>query len=57
MSDSIFLVGDDGSVTEAPNTAYNAEAELQALLADNVQLLPGAQIDRENPRRWLLIKA
>jgi hypothetical protein len=56
MSDSIFLVGDDGSVTEAHNTAYDAEAELQALLADNVQLLPGAQIDRDNPRRWLLIK-
>jgi hypothetical protein len=56
MSDSIFLVDDDGSVVEAPSTAYNAEAELQALLADNVQLLPGAQIDRDNPRRWLLIK-
>ncbi len=56
MSDSIFLVGDDGSVSEAPSTAYNAEAELQKLLADNIHLLPGAQINRENPRRWLLIK-
>jgi hypothetical protein len=56
VSDSIFLVGDDGSVTEAPSTAYNAEAELQALPTDNVQLLPGAQIDRDNPRRCLLIK-
>ncbi len=56
MSDSIFLVGDDGSVTEAPSSVYNAEAELQELLAGNVQLLPGAQINRDNPRRWLLIK-
>jgi hypothetical protein len=56
MSDSIFLVGDDGSVTEAPSTVYNAETELQELLADNVQLLPGALINRDNPRRWLLIK-
>lgn len=36
--------------------AYDAEAELQELLEANVHLLPGAQIDRENPRRWLLIK-
>jgi len=56
MSDSIFVVGDDGSLTEAPSTAYNAEAELQELLAANIRLLPGAQIDRDNPRRWLLIK-
>ena len=56
MSDSIFLVGDHGSLTEASSTAYNVEAELQELLADNVHLLPGAQINRDNPRRWLLIK-
>jgi calcineurin-like phosphoesterase family protein len=41
MSDSIFLLGDDGSLTEAHSTAYQAEAELQALLAGNVHLLPG----------------
>lgn len=55
-SDSIFLVGGDGSLTEAFGTAYGAEAELQKLLAENVDLLPGAQINRDNPRRWLLIK-
>jgi hypothetical protein len=31
-------------------------ADLQRLLADNVQLLPGAQINRGNPRLWLLVK-
>ena len=56
MSDSIFLVNNDGSVTEAPGAPYNAEAELQELLAGNIHLLPGAQINRDNPRRWLLIK-
>ena len=56
MSDSIFLMGDDGSVTEAPSAAYDAEAELQELLARNVHLLPGAQINQDSPRRWLLIK-
>jgi len=56
MSDSIFLVGDDGALTEVVSTAYEAEADLQKLLADNIHLLPGAQIDQDNPRRWLLIK-
>jgi predicted nucleotidyltransferase len=55
-SDSIFLVSDDGSLTEATSTAYNVEAELQELLARNVDLLPGAQINRDSPRRWLLVK-
>jgi hypothetical protein len=56
MSDSIFLIAGDGSLTEAPSRAYNAEAELQELLTHNLHLLPGAQITPANPRRWLLIK-
>lgn len=56
MSDSIFLVGDDGSLAEMTSTAYDTEADLQKLLADNIHLLPGAQIDQDRPRRWLLIK-
>jgi hypothetical protein len=56
VSDSIFLVGNDGSLTEAHGTPYVTEDELQKLLADHVHLLPGAQIDQETPRRWLLIK-
>jgi hypothetical protein len=56
MSDSIFLLGDDGALTEVSSTPYDAEADLQELLADHVHLLPGAQINRDSPRRWLLIK-
>lgn len=56
MSDSIFLLGPDRYVTEAPSTTYGLEADLQALLADNVELLPGVQINPSNPRRWLLIR-
>ena len=52
MSDSIFLVGDDGSLIEARSAAYIVEAELQKLLADNIHLPPGAQISPDNPRRW-----
>jgi hypothetical protein len=35
------------------STAYDAEAELQKLLAENIHLLPGAQINQDSPRRWL----
>ena len=56
MSDAIFLLGDDDWLTEAHSSAHQAEAELQELLAGNVHLLAGAQINRGNPRRWLLIK-
>ncbi len=56
MSDSIFLVDDDGRLTPAAGAGYETEAELQELLAAYPDLLPGAQIDRDNPRRWLLIK-
>ena len=56
MSDSIFLQADDGSLTEVSGTPFAAEADLQELLARYVDLLPGAQINRDSPRRWLLIK-
>jgi hypothetical protein len=54
--DSIFLLGDDGVLTEVSSTPYGAEADLQELLADHVHLLSGAQINQDSPRRWLLIK-
>jgi len=56
MSDSIFLLGDDGVLTEVSSAPYEAEAELQELLAGHVDLLPGTQINRDSPRRWLLVK-
>jgi hypothetical protein len=56
VADSIFLMGDDGKVLEAPSTAFAAEVDLQKILAENLHLLPGAQITPESPRRWELIK-
>jgi hypothetical protein len=56
MSDSIFLVGPDGSLTEALSAGFSTEAELQKLLAEHIHLLPGAQMNQGDPRRWLLIK-
>jgi hypothetical protein len=56
MSNSVFLAGGDGSLTEALGTSYHAEAELQELLAGNLDSIAGAQIDRDHPRRGLLVK-
>ncbi len=56
MSDSIFLLRPDRGLVEAAQTPFILESELQELLADHVELIPGAQIDRSNPRRWQLIK-
>jgi hypothetical protein len=56
MSDSIFLVGEDGSLTEAAGAPFDAEADLQKLLAAYPDLLPGAIINQDRPRRWRLVK-
>jgi len=56
MSDSIFLFGDDDVLTEVTSSPYASEADLQKLLADHVHLLPGGQVNRDSPRRWLLVK-
>ena len=52
----IFLTqpGREG-LTALEESGYVAESVLQALLVDYPDLLPGDQIDPENPRRWLLI--
>ncbi len=52
----IFLVGEDKSkLTPMIETAYPSEDELQVLLERYSDLLPGDQIDPEDPRRWLLV--
>ena len=40
-------------MTEEP---YEQEVILQELLVTYPDLLPGDQIDPENPRRWLLVQ-
>jgi len=52
----IFLVGDDSeNLITLEETGYVNEAVLQDYLVDYPDLLPGDQIDPENPRRWLLV--
>jgi hypothetical protein len=52
----IFLIGDDeNQVTTLEETGYLTEAKLQALVSNYPDLLPGDQINPENPRQWLLV--
>jgi len=53
----IFLVGKEKGERFIPmiETTYPTEKELQVLLAQYWDLLPGDQMDPDNPRRWLLV--
>lgn len=54
---TIYFVREDGT-TQMMNRVRctNEDSELQALLERNLDLIPGDQIDPDDPRRWLLIK-
>ena len=52
----IFLVGDkENSLVSMTETAFDKEDILQVLLENYPDLLPGEQIDPDNPCRWLLV--
>ena len=53
----VYVVRDDGSSQPMTRVQCKDEdLELQRILERNPDLLPGDQIDPEDPRRWLLIK-
>ena len=53
----VYVVGDDGrTVAMERIQCKNEDAELQQLLENNHDLLPGDQINPEDPRRWLLVR-
>jgi hypothetical protein len=53
----IFLVGEEQhKLIPMIETSYPEEKDIQMLLEEYWDLLPGDQIDPENPRRWLLVK-
>lgn len=51
----IYLIREDGSLTEMSETPYDSEDILQELLAKYPNLLAGDQVDSGSPRRWLLV--
>jgi hypothetical protein len=53
----IFLRSNQvGQLIALEETPYAQETELQELLVEYPDLIPGDQINPENPRRWLLVK-
>ena len=53
----VYVIHDDGDTKEMDRIrCQNEDRELQLILEKNPDLLPGDQIDPEDPRRWLLIK-
>jgi len=52
-----YVVGTDGRTDVMERIrCTNEDRELQLILENNPDLLPGEQITPDNPRRWLLIK-
>jgi hypothetical protein len=53
----LYELADGGEATRAkPVQTKNEALELQSVLARNLFLLPGDQMDPDSPRRWLLIR-
>ena len=53
----VYKVLNDGETSQVRQVRVRNEgAELQRLLERNLDLLPGEQIDPDDPRRWLLVK-
>lgn len=50
-----YLDIDQQNISELEETDFLAEVDMQELLANYPNLLPGDQIDEENPRKWLLV--
>ena len=55
MADPIYLIKDDQPAVRMEPKAYATEKEFQGLLERHRELLAGEQIDRNAPRRWLLV--
>lgn len=53
----VYEIQPDGTTTSMTRVrCVNEDAELQSLLERNLDLMPGDQMDPEDPVRWLLVK-
>jgi hypothetical protein len=53
----VYVIGESGQTVPMRQIhCKDEDRELQQILEKNLDLLPGDQIDPENPRKWLLIK-
>jgi hypothetical protein len=56
MAGGIYLLGDGDNLLEMNENQYDSEDLLQELLAKYPNLLAGDQINKTDPRRWLLVR-
>jgi len=52
----IFLIEKDNRLQSMEEQPYEREDDLQDLLARHPELIPGDQINADEPRQWLLVK-
>lgn len=52
---NLYLLQDNNDMIRLEPISFESEGEFQALLERFPELIPGNQIDRDEPRRWLLI--
>lgn len=55
MESGVFVVREDGTMTEMMEDVVRQEEDFQQLLEEYPALLSGKQIDPASPRRWLLV--
>jgi hypothetical protein len=54
MDETIFMLNGE-KLEELDEQGFIQETDFQALLERYPKLLPGSQIDPDNPRRWMLV--
>lgn len=55
MAETIFLLNNTGELVEMSESHYLTENDFQKLLAEYPSLISGDQINKDDPRRWLLV--
>ena len=57
MDEPIFIIGSDGKLASVQKNSYDREAELQQLINDHPELIPGmGDIGEGGSIRWLLVQ-
>lgn len=56
MAERIYLLADQGDLSEMTEKRFDTEATLQTLIAKHPELLAGEQIDPHDPPRWILVR-
>ncbi len=56
MAERIYLLADQGGLSEMTEERFDTEATLQKLIAEHPELLAGEQIDPRDPPRWILVR-